>query len=89
MSRHMRHRTTVRLDDSLIEAAKVRARMQNRTLTSLIEEGLRNVIAQPVVTEPRKRFVLPMSQVGGGPMPGVDISNNAQLLEIMEEPYCF
>lgn len=38
-------RTTLNLADGLVEAAKVRAAAEHRTLTSLIEEGLRAVLA--------------------------------------------
>ncbi len=38
-------RTTLNIADGLVEAAKVRAAAENRTLTSLIEEGLRSVLA--------------------------------------------
>ncbi|MFN7054576.1 hypothetical protein [Hyphomonas sp.] len=37
-------RTTVRLDEALLRAAKIKAAKEGRTLTSLIEEGLRRVI---------------------------------------------
>jgi plasmid stability protein len=38
-------RTTINLPDGLAEAAKQRAAEQGRTLTSMIEEGLRRVLA--------------------------------------------
>lgn len=38
-------KTTVNLPDALLEAAKRRAREQQRTVTSLIEEGLHRVLA--------------------------------------------
>jgi hypothetical protein len=37
-------RTTLNLPDALVDQAKRRAREQGRTLTSLIEEGLRTVL---------------------------------------------
>jgi len=39
-------RTTLNLDDGLAAAAKREAARQGRTLTSLLEEGLRSVLAQ-------------------------------------------
>ena len=48
-------RTTLNIADGLAEAAKRRAAAEHRTLTSLIEEGLRTVLArdeQP--TAPRR-----------------------------------
>ncbi len=40
-------RTTINLPDGLVEQAKARARAEGRTLTSLIAEGLRAVLARP------------------------------------------
>ena len=38
-------RTTVRLDDDLLKRAKIKAAAEGRTLTDLIEEGLRVLLA--------------------------------------------
>jgi hypothetical protein len=80
----MQLRTTVRLEESLLEQAKVVAAQQNKTLTSLIEEGLYRVIKDAQNPVPRKKVVLPVSTRGGGTLPGVDINNSAELLDIME-----
>jgi hypothetical protein len=48
-------RATINLPDSLAEAAKERARAEGRTFTSLVEEGLRSVLARserPALVEP-------------------------------------
>jgi hypothetical protein len=48
-------RATINLPDALAEAAKARARAEGRTFTSLVEEGLRSVLArteQPAPAEP-------------------------------------
>ena len=82
MSRHMR--TTVRLDDALLERAKREAEHRKETLTALVEQGLRLVLAQSRSTPRRKRIVLPTCHAGGGVRPGVDPSNNAALLDLME-----
>jgi hypothetical protein len=42
----MQMRTTINLPDALAEAAKDRAKASGRTFTSLVEEGLRAVLAQ-------------------------------------------
>lgn len=39
-------RTTLNLDDALAQAAKEEAARRGETLTSLLEEGLRKVLAQ-------------------------------------------
>jgi hypothetical protein len=41
-------RTTINLPDGLAEAAKERAKAERRTFTSLVEEGLRSVLASGV-----------------------------------------
>ncbi|MEX2292762.1 MAG: hypothetical protein WD691_03160 [Acidimicrobiales bacterium] len=51
-------RTTINLHDGLAEAAKRRARDEGRTFTSLVEEGLRSVLAQPRGSD-TERVVLP------------------------------
>jgi plasmid stability protein len=38
-------RTTINLPDALAEAAKARAAAEGRTFTSLVEQGLRSVLA--------------------------------------------
>ena len=77
-------RTTVRLDKSLMEQARREAERRGQTLTSLIEMGLQLVLAQSSPEHRKKRVTLPVSRVGGGLLPGVDLSNNAALWEIME-----
>jgi hypothetical protein len=41
-------RTTINLPDGLAEAAKAKATAEGRTFTSVVEEGLRAVLARPV-----------------------------------------
>jgi hypothetical protein len=48
-------RATINLPDALAEAAKERARSEGRTFTSLVEEGLRTILAhdeRPAKVEP-------------------------------------
>lgn len=80
----MQLRTTVRLEQSLIEQAKAEAARRNTTLTSLVEEGLYLVLKQAQKPVRRKKVVLPVSKRTGGTWPGIDINNSAELLDIME-----
>ncbi len=82
MSRHMR--TTVRLEDRLLEQAKREAARRDQTLTALIEQGLRLVLAQTKAPQRRKPVALPVCRAGGGTLPGVDLSDSAALLDRME-----
>jgi hypothetical protein len=83
MSRHI-HRTTVRLEEGLLEQAKREAARRGETLTSLIELGLRLAIAQ---SRPGRRpppIDLPVCTQGGGTFPGIDLNSTSQLLDIMD-----
>ena len=82
MSRHMR--TTVRLDEALLERAKREAARRGETLTALIERGLRLVLASPQARRERRYVRLPVSKAGGGTLPGVDLDDSAALLDIVE-----
>jgi hypothetical protein len=83
MSRHMR--TTVRLPDPLMLQVKKEAQRRGKTVTSLIEQGLRLVLAQPDKPAPRKWVSLPVSDATGGLLPGVDLNNSAALWDILDD----
>ena len=68
----MPERTTVRLPADLIKRAKRKAAAQGRSLTALIEEGLRRVVSEPGSQEPEGREPLPVSSAVGGLAPGLD-----------------
>ncbi|HXW13876.1 MAG TPA: DUF2191 domain-containing protein [Terriglobia bacterium] len=77
-------RTTVRLDESLLQQVKRTAYERGETMTSLIEQGLRLVLARPQRRLRRKRVNLPVSREGGGVAPGVDLDDSGALLDKME-----
>ena len=77
-------RTTVRLDDRLLEQAKREAARRGETLTSLVERGLRLVLARPQARRSRRRVELPICPAGGGTLPGVDLDDSAALLDVLE-----
>jgi len=76
--------TTVRLQEGLMNQAKREAERRGETLTALIEQGLRLVLAQARTQRQRKPVELPVSVMGGGVLPGVDLNDTAALLDIME-----
>jgi plasmid stability protein len=82
----MTERTTVRLPDDLIRRAKRRAAAEGRSLTALIEEGLRQVLKarEPAAA---KRVMPPVSKAKGGLMPGVDLDDTASLEELGDLDY--
>jgi len=76
-------RTTVRLDDALLRDAKRLAAEEGRTLTSVIEDGLRELLAHRTAetSEPR-----PLTTVAGGTAPGVtweDLMDNSRTAELL------
>lgn len=76
-------RTTVRLDDELLAEAKRHAARTGRTLTSLIDEGLREVLARGERRAPAKRVEL-LTGGEGGLRPGVTIDSWTDLLDRMD-----
>lgn len=78
-------RTTIRLSDDLLHRAKKKAAEQGRTLTSLVEEGLKTVLAESKGAR-RTRVQLPISKRSGGTLPGVDLNRSSDLQDRMEEP---
>jgi hypothetical protein len=77
-------RTTIRLDDNLLRAAKRLAVETGRTLTSVIEDALRQSLSRPRASEQPFRAKLPVARGGGVLQPGVDLDDSAALLELME-----
>jgi len=83
----MIERTTVRLPADLLSRAKRKALAERRTLTSLIEEGLRLVVSEKRKPMKRERRPLPLSDAVGPPLPGIDISDSAALQEMEDLEY--
>ena len=74
-------RTSVHIPDDLLARAKRRAAEEGRTLTSLIEEGLRTVLAKKANESKRDRVLPRVSKATGGLQPGVDpVKANAETL---------
>jgi hypothetical protein len=78
----MIERTTVRLPADLLNRAKRKAAAERRTLTSLIEDGLRLVVADSGKVVKRRRVLPPVSKATGGPMPGIDLTDLSALVEM-------
>jgi hypothetical protein len=77
-------RTTIRLDDELLAAAKVHAARTGRTLTSVIEDALRETLARQQEREEQEPVKL-TTVSGKGIQPAVDLDDSAALLTLMEE----
>ena len=76
-------RTTVSIHDELLESAKLRARERGVTLSRLVEDGLRRELSAAPDHAPRP--VVPVFRGGGGLLPGVDITSNRALYELLDD----
>jgi Bacterial antitoxin of type II TA system, VapB len=75
-------RTTVSIDDDVLHEAKARAASEGTTLGELITEALRERLSRrPRRARGRYRAV---TSGEGGPRPGVDITSNAAVRDVME-----
>jgi hypothetical protein len=77
-------RTTVRLDEELLRQAKAVAAREGETVTSLIERGLRLVLASARRRPRRARVTLPVSRAKGGTRRGVNLDDSSALLDILD-----
>ena len=74
-------------DEDLLDRAKRKAAAEGRTLTSLIEDGLRLMVAEGRKAAKGKRVLPPISKAKGGPMPGIDLTDLSSLQEIEDLHY--
>lgn len=75
-------RTTLNLEDELMRTLKRRAAETGRTMTELIEEAVREMLAQPREQPGEREF--PWVTVRGRVRTGIDITDRDSLLEAME-----
>lgn len=75
-------RTTLNLDDNLMRAVKRRAAETGRTLSSMIEAALREMLEQGKKT--KHSYRLRWVTVKGGVQPGVDLADRDALIDRME-----
>jgi hypothetical protein len=77
-------RTTVRLEESLLERARQEAERRGVTLTSLIEQGLQLALRRPLKRAERPVVKLPECRAGGGIRAGVDLNDSASLMDRLD-----
>ncbi|MDO5698405.1 MAG: type II toxin-antitoxin system VapB family antitoxin [Dermatophilus congolensis] len=75
-------RTTVSIDDELLAKARSRAREKGMTLGQVVEAALRRHLARP---EEVGAPVVPVFRGGGGPRPGIDLTSNRLMTEMLDE----
>jgi len=76
-------KTTMNLDDRLLERAKRAASREDKTLTAFVEEALSaRLAAKPASVE---RFELVLPTVQGTRPPAVDVADRGVLLDFLDE----
>lgn len=76
-------RTTITIDEVLLAEAKELAARERRSMSDIVDEGLRLVIAQRKEAAEQAPITLP-TVGGGGVLPGVDLDDSAALLDLMD-----
>ena len=75
-------KTTLNLDDDLMRALKQRAAETGRTMTSLVEEAIREILAGHSAPRTEEfRWVT----VRGRIQPGIDVADRDSLIDAMED----
>ncbi len=77
-------RTTIKLDDELLARLKERAARTGRTMSSLVEDAVREMLARSDAGGSDRAPIRLRTVGGSGPLPGVDLHDSAALLELME-----
>ena len=77
-------RTTVRLPSELLKKAQRKAAAEGRTLTGLMEEGLRYVVSDKPATKARARPCRGSSTATGGFAPGIRSIKDIEEMEDLE-----
>lgn len=76
-------RTTINIDDRLLVEAKTVAARSGRTLGEVIDDALRASLTRRRTGGATPALHLP-THAGGGAQPGVDLDDNAALLDRMD-----
>ncbi len=76
-------RTTLSIDDQLLNLAKHQAVEQGISLSAVIENLLRQSLLKPGV---ERKAVHLVTAAGSGVKPGVDLDNGGSLIDIMDDP---
>jgi len=72
-------RTTLTIDDSLLQRAKSLAACSGQTLSAYVEDAIRAKVDDRKYRPPR------VSPRGNGVRPGVDLTSNAQIADILDQ----
>jgi hypothetical protein len=76
-------RTTVSISDELLAAARSRARERGVSLGEVIDAALRRELTAGSGSDHRPP--IPVFDGGSGPRPGIDLTSNRALHEVLDE----
>ena len=79
-------RTTLMLDDDLYREVKTTVAAVGQTVTSFVEEALREALRRRAASATRVDVALPAPVGAGGLRPGVDLDDSAALADLMAAP---
>lgn len=73
-------KTTINLDDDLLNAVRARAEGRGQTMREVVEEALRRLLTAPE----QSTFHLELPATPGRRLPTVDVDSNAALAEYLD-----
>jgi len=76
-------RTTLNIDDQLLDFARHRAIEERVSLAKVIESALRESLSKPMEKRETIRLI---TASGVGVKPGIDLDSGRSLLDIMDDP---
>jgi len=76
-------RTTLTIDDHLLSEAKAVAARTHRSIGSVFEDALRQMLAKAADPRSRTEAVSLPTDGGSGLQPGVDLENKGQIAELL------
>jgi plasmid stability protein len=76
-------RTTIRIDDDLYREVKAKAARSGRSVAAVLEDAVRRGLNPVEQRAPSRYRVRPTGR--GGLRPGVDLSSNAGIAEVLDE----
>jgi hypothetical protein len=76
-------RTTLSISDELLTAAKRRARERGQTLGEFVDGAIQRELSD--VSDRIEAPPIPVFRGGTGPRPGIDLSSNQALFELLDE----
>ena len=77
-------RTTIRLDDKLLEQTKQYALTHGKTFTAIVEDALREKLMSRPGAKKKQPPIKLKTVSGKGVNAGIDLDDSASLLDVME-----